>query len=187
MRLIVLVLRGMPSRRHYASAASAPRHRRPNTTSPRRGADRPSAVGVLAMECFRIDEGGYYTGFDLLNSDQRFQRAAAIAISDQDAARLISEHFPKQAPELKYRALSRRPANHPRLLGPSIDLRLRISWTSTPASRRAYSGCKRTRSITFTWRTRSPSPIPRSTRWAWGFARPKKIHRKCRMARGIQA
>lgn len=28
------------------------------------------------MECFRIDEGGY-TGFDLLNLDQRFQGAAA--------------------------------------------------------------------------------------------------------------
>jgi hypothetical protein len=74
------------------------------------------------MECFRIDESGY-TGFDLLNSDQRFQGAAAIAISDQDAARLISEHFPKlQASELKYRALSRRPANHPRLLFLQRDL-----------------------------------------------------------------
>lgn len=54
------------------------------------------------MECFRIDESGY-TGFDLLNAEQRFQGAAAIAISDQDAARLISEHLPKlQALELKY-------------------------------------------------------------------------------------
>ena len=74
------------------------------------------------MDCFRIDESGY-TGFDLLNAEQRFQGAAAIAISDQDAARLISEHFPKlQAPELKYRALSRRPANHPRLLTLQRDL-----------------------------------------------------------------
>ena len=74
------------------------------------------------MECFRIDESGY-TGFDLLNADQRFQGAAAIAISDQDAARLIREHFPKlQATELKYRALSRRPANHPRLLSLQRDL-----------------------------------------------------------------
>ena len=74
------------------------------------------------MECFRIDESGY-TGFDLLNAEQRFQGAAAIAIDDQDAARLISEHFPKlQAPELKYRALSRRPANHPRLLALQGDL-----------------------------------------------------------------
>jgi hypothetical protein len=74
------------------------------------------------MECFRIDESGY-TGFDLLNIEQRFQGATAIAISDQDAARLISEHFPKlQAPELKYRILSRRPANHPRLLALQRDL-----------------------------------------------------------------
>ena len=77
------------------------------------------------MECFRIDESGY-TGFDLVNADQRFQGAAAIAISDQDAARLIGEHFPKlQAPELKYRALSRRAVNHPRLLSLQRDLRWR--------------------------------------------------------------
>lgn len=74
------------------------------------------------MECFRIDESGY-TGFDLLNADQRFQGAAAIAITDQDAARLISEHFPRlQAQELKYRALSRRPVNHPRLLSLLRDI-----------------------------------------------------------------
>jgi len=74
------------------------------------------------MECFRIDESGY-TGFDLLNPDQRFQGAAAIAISNQDANLLIREHFPNlQAPELKYRALSRRPANHPRLLSLQRDL-----------------------------------------------------------------
>lgn len=74
------------------------------------------------MECFRIDESGY-TGFDLLNAEQRFQGAAAIAISDEDAARLIKEHFPKlQAEELKYRALSRRPANHPRLIALLRDL-----------------------------------------------------------------
>jgi hypothetical protein len=74
------------------------------------------------MECFRIDESGY-TGFDLLNADQRFQGAAAIAISDDDAERLIKQHFPRlQAPELKYRALSRRTNNHPRLLGLMHDL-----------------------------------------------------------------
>lgn len=74
------------------------------------------------MECFRIDESGY-TGFDLLNADQRFQGAAAIAISDEDAANLINEHFPKlQASEIKYRALSRRPANHSRLLSLQRDL-----------------------------------------------------------------
>ncbi|WP_213939609.1 DUF3800 domain-containing protein [Pseudomonas sp. dw_612] len=74
------------------------------------------------MECFRIDESGY-TGFDLLNHDQPFQGATAIAIDDNEAARLIREHFPKlQAPELKYRALSRRPGNHPRLLGLMGDI-----------------------------------------------------------------
>jgi len=74
------------------------------------------------MDTFRIDESGY-TGFDLLNAAQRFQGAAAIAISDDDAARLIKEHFPRlQATELKYRALSRREANHPRLLGLMKDL-----------------------------------------------------------------
>lgn len=74
------------------------------------------------MECFRIDESGY-TGFDLLNPDQRFQGAAAIAISDEDAARLIREHFPRlQAAELKYRALSRRPSNHERLLALQRDV-----------------------------------------------------------------
>ncbi|AXS39802.1 DUF3800 domain-containing protein [Breoghania sp. L-A4] len=74
------------------------------------------------MECFRIDESGY-TGFDLLNADQRFQGAAAIAIADDDAKRLIKQHFPKlQAPELKYRSLSRRETNHPRLIGLMRDL-----------------------------------------------------------------
>lgn len=74
------------------------------------------------MECFRIDESGY-TGFDLLNLDQRFQGATAIAIGNDDAARLIKDHFPRlQAPELKYRALSRRPANQPRLLALLRDL-----------------------------------------------------------------
>ncbi|MGX5845503.1 hypothetical protein ACWGTO_00335 [Mesorhizobium sp. PL10] len=74
------------------------------------------------MECFRIDESGY-TGYDLLNPDQRFQGATAIAISDEDAARLIKEHFPKlQATELKYRTLSRRPVNRPQLLALQRDL-----------------------------------------------------------------
>lgn len=76
----------------------------------------------LTMDCFRIDESGY-TGFDLLNAEQRFQGAAAIAINDDDAERLIKQHFPNlQAPELKYRALSRRANNHPRLLGLMRDL-----------------------------------------------------------------
>jgi len=74
------------------------------------------------MECFRIDESGY-TGFDLLNLEQRFQGAAAIAISDEDAAQLIKKHFPRlQAPELKYRALSRRPSSRPQLLALLRDL-----------------------------------------------------------------
>lgn len=73
-------------------------------------------------ECFRIDESGY-TGFDLLNPEQRFQGASAIAISDDEAAQLIREHFPTlQATELKYRALARRPGNHPRLLSLLRDL-----------------------------------------------------------------
>lgn len=74
------------------------------------------------MKCFRIDESGY-TGFDLLNADQPFQGAAAVAIEDDDAARLIKAHFPRlQATELKYRALSRRPSNRPRLLALIRDL-----------------------------------------------------------------
>lgn len=74
------------------------------------------------MECFRIDESGY-TGFDLLNVEQRFQGAAAIAIDDDDAARLIREHLPRvKASELKYRSLSRRPANHARLIALLRDL-----------------------------------------------------------------
>ncbi|MEL6046719.1 DUF3800 domain-containing protein [Stenotrophomonas maltophilia] len=74
------------------------------------------------MECFRIDESGY-TGFDLLNPEQRFQGATAIAIDDDEASRLIREHFPAlQADELKYRALARRPANHPRLMALQRDL-----------------------------------------------------------------
>lgn len=74
------------------------------------------------MECFRIDESGY-TGFDLLNPEQRLQGAAAIAINDDQARHLIRKHFPKlQADELKYRALARRPANHPRLLALQRDL-----------------------------------------------------------------
>lgn len=74
------------------------------------------------MDCYHIDESGY-TGFDLLNAEQPFQGAAAIAIGDEDAARLIREHFPKlQANELKYRALSRRSGNRSRLLALLRDL-----------------------------------------------------------------
>jgi hypothetical protein len=74
------------------------------------------------MVCFRIDESGY-TGFDLFNSEQRFQGATAIAIEDDDAAALIRHHFPRlQAPELKYSSLSRRPSNHRPLLALLRDL-----------------------------------------------------------------
>jgi len=74
------------------------------------------------MECFRIDESGY-TGYDLLNTEQPFQGATAIAIEDEEARRLIREHFPTlQASELKYRALARRPANRPRLMALQRDL-----------------------------------------------------------------
>lgn len=61
------------------------------------------------MECFHIDESGY-TGGDLLNPEQPFQGATAVAISDDEAAQLIRVHFPNlQATELKYHALARRP------------------------------------------------------------------------------
>lgn len=83
---------------------------------------KPTWPGNADMECFRVDESGY-TGFDLLNPDQRFQGASAIAISDEDAARLIKEHFPRlQASELKYRSLSRRTGNHQRILSLQRDL-----------------------------------------------------------------
>ena len=74
------------------------------------------------MERFSIDESGY-TGSDLLNPDQRFQGATAISITDEEAARLIKEHFPRlQATELKYRTLARRPANRERLLNLQRDV-----------------------------------------------------------------
>lgn len=74
------------------------------------------------MECFRIDESGY-TGFDLLNAEQPFQGATAVAIGDDDAARLIKEHFPNlQASELKYSSLTRRASNHPRILALQQDV-----------------------------------------------------------------
>lgn len=56
-------------------------------------------IGNVMMEYFYIDESGY-TGFDLLNLEQRFQGASAVAISDDEAARLIHEYFPTlQAPD----------------------------------------------------------------------------------------
>lgn len=74
------------------------------------------------MECFSIDESGY-TGWDLLNLDQRFQGATAISVTDEMAAQLIRHHFPRlQASELKYRALARRPANRERLINLEKDV-----------------------------------------------------------------
>jgi len=74
------------------------------------------------MERFSIDESGY-TGYELLDLDQRFQGATAISITDEEAARLIKEYFPKlQASELKYRSLARRPANRERLLNLQKDV-----------------------------------------------------------------
>jgi len=68
------------------------------------------------VECFRIDESGF-TGHDLLNANQPFQGAASIAIGDDDAARLIKQHFPRsQASELKFSSLVRRNSNHPRII-----------------------------------------------------------------------
>jgi hypothetical protein len=74
------------------------------------------------MECFSVDESGY-TGFDLLNAEQRFQGAAAIAITHEEASRLIEQHFPNLvAPELKYGALARRSNNRERLLSLQRDV-----------------------------------------------------------------
>ena len=62
------------------------------------------------MKCFSIDESGY-TGYDLLNTDQRFQGSTALSIPDDEARRLISYFFPRlQADELKFGTCARRPA-----------------------------------------------------------------------------
>lgn len=56
-------------------------------------------------------------GLDLLNVEQRFQGATAVAISNEEAAQLIQAHFPKlKAHELKYHALARRPGYRQPLL-----------------------------------------------------------------------
>jgi len=74
------------------------------------------------MERISIDESGY-TGFDLLDPPQPYQGATAIGVSDDEASRLIKEHFPKlQAPELKYSSLARRDNNRPRLLALQRDI-----------------------------------------------------------------
>ncbi|WP_238978851.1 hypothetical protein [Novilysobacter arseniciresistens] len=74
------------------------------------------------MRTVSIDESGY-TGADLLNADQPFQGACAIAIPPDEAIRLIQTHFPKlKAAELKYTALARRPSNRDRLLALQTDV-----------------------------------------------------------------
>lgn len=63
------------------------------------------------MNVFSMDESGF-TGHDLLQKSQPFQGASAISISEDDAAYLIRQHFPKrQAQELKFSSLKRRESN----------------------------------------------------------------------------
>lgn len=74
------------------------------------------------MERFSIDESGY-TGFDLLNPQQRFQGATAVSITNEDAAQLIKNYFPKlQASELKYNHLARRASYREPLLNLQRDV-----------------------------------------------------------------
>lgn len=69
-----------------------------------------------------MDESGY-TGYDLLQKSQPWQGATAVMISQDDAASLIREHFPKlQAPELKYNSLKRRPVNQKLLYNLQRDI-----------------------------------------------------------------
>lgn len=56
-----------------------------------------------------LDESGY-TGRNLLCPDQPFMSLAAVFVSQDDAAAIISRHFPRSnAPELKHKLLSKRP------------------------------------------------------------------------------
>ncbi|WP_454839972.1 hypothetical protein [Pseudomonas hormoni] len=55
------------------------------------------------MECFHIDESGY-TGFDLLNPEQRFQGATAVAITDDEATRLKEHYVPDNDSGIRPRA-----------------------------------------------------------------------------------
>jgi hypothetical protein len=45
------------------------------------------------MECFYIDESGY-TGFNLLNPEQRVQGATAVAITGDEVPRLKEHSVP---------------------------------------------------------------------------------------------
>lgn len=60
------------------------------------------------MDKIFVDESGY-TGYDLMNSQQQFQGASAILISELEAKDLILKHFPdSKASELKYRKLAKK-------------------------------------------------------------------------------
>ena len=76
----------------------------------------------MENERFSIDESGF-TGFDLLNVEQRLQGATALAISDTDARALIARFFPNlQAEELKYHSLVKRQSYRK----PLIDLQREV-------------------------------------------------------------
>jgi len=63
-----------------------------------------------------VDESGY-TGRNLLCADQPFMSLAAVFVSQDDAAAIISRHFPRSnAPELKHKSLSKRPNYYDPLL-----------------------------------------------------------------------
>ena len=65
---------------------------------------------------FYMDEAGY-TGYDLLNEQQRFQGAAALQMDEGTAKALVKEHFPRtKLTELKHQKLSRRKSNWDALL-----------------------------------------------------------------------
>lgn len=88
------------------------------------------------MELFHIDESGF-TGHDLLNPDQRFQGASAICISDDEAAALIKEFFPRvQAAELKYQSLSKRQRYHQPLIELQRSVLSRFKCTTCVADKR---------------------------------------------------
>lgn len=85
-------------------------------------AEKSEQEGAEPMERFAVDESGY-TGFDLMNAEQRFQGATAIDLSDEEASDLIDRHFPNLvAAELKYSSLARRANNHERLLNLQRDV-----------------------------------------------------------------
>ncbi len=63
------------------------------------------------MDTIFVDESGY-TGYDLMNSQQQFQGASAIRISELEAKDLIKKYFPNsKSAELKYRKLAKKEKN----------------------------------------------------------------------------